>query len=112
MHVTKTLVGVIDFGLSLDKAIKLPNLYFGGGDLMVEQGTILADKAETIAAYGQKVRAADLGSKVNGVQWDGAKWVGSADPRAEGTAAMVDAGGAITTKAAQIEAEAPTGSVH
>jgi gamma-glutamyltranspeptidase / glutathione hydrolase len=112
MHVTKTLVGVIDFGLPLDKAIRLPNLYFGGGDLMVEQGTMLADKAETIAAYGQKVRAADLGSKVNGVQWDGAKWVGSADPRAEGTAAMVDAGGAITTKAAQIEAEAPTGSVH
>ena len=112
MHVTKTLVGVIDFGLPLDKAIALPNIYFGGGDLMVEQGTKLADQIETLAAFGQKVRASDLGSKVNGVQWDGTKWTGAADPRAEGTAAMVDAEGVISMKAAQIEAEAPTGSVH
>jgi gamma-glutamyltranspeptidase / glutathione hydrolase len=112
MHVTKTLVGVIDFGLPLEKAIALPNIYFGGGDVMVEQGTMLAEQAETLAAYGQKVRAADLGSKVNGVQWDGANWRGAADPRAEGTAAMVDANGAITTKAAQADAQAPTGSVH
>jgi gamma-glutamyltranspeptidase / glutathione hydrolase len=112
MHVTKTLVGVLDFGLPLDKAIALPNIYFGGGDLMVEQSTKLAEQADAIGLYGQEVKAADLGSKVNGVQWDGTKWIGSADPRAEGTAAMVDASGAITMKAAQVEAEAPTGSVH
>ena len=111
MHVTKTLVGVIDFGLPLDKAIALPNIYFGGGELMVEQGTELAGKSGTLAGFGQKVRAADLGSKVNGVQWDGSKWVGSADPRAEGTAAMVDADGTITTQAAQPKPDAPTGSV-
>ena len=112
MHVTKTLVGVLDFGLPLGKAIALPNIYFGGGDLMVEQGTALADKVEALKVYGQNIKAADLGSKVNGVQWDGTKWTGSADPRAEGTAAMIDADGAITMKAAQVEAEAPTGSVH
>jgi gamma-glutamyltranspeptidase / glutathione hydrolase len=112
MHVTKTLVGVIDFGLPLNKAIALPNIYFGGGDLMVEQDTMLADRAELLAQYGQKVRAADLGSKVNGVQWDGAKWVGSADPRAEGTAAAVDAAGVITTQTSQSDTAAPTASVH
>lgn len=112
MHVTKTLVGVIDFGLPLDKAIALPNIYFGGGDLMVEQDTTLANKADLLAQYGQKVRAADLGSKVNGVQWDGKQWVGSADPRAEGTAAAVDATGVITTQTAQSDTAAPTASVH
>ncbi len=33
MHVTKTLIGVIDFGLPLDAAIAMPNIYFGGGGL-------------------------------------------------------------------------------
>jgi gamma-glutamyltranspeptidase / glutathione hydrolase len=112
MHVTKTLVGVLDFGLPLNKAIALPNIYFGGGDLLMEQGTSLAAMSEQMAAYGQKVKASDLGSKVNGVQLVGDLWVGAADPRAEGTVATVDAKGKIVTKAAQLEAEAPTASVH
>jgi gamma-glutamyltranspeptidase / glutathione hydrolase len=112
MHVTKTLVGVLDFGLPLNKAIALPNIYFGGGDLLMEQGTSLAAMSDQMAAYGQKVKASDLGSKVNGVQLVGDLWVGAADPRAEGTVATVDAKGKIVTKAAQAEAEAPTASVH
>ncbi len=96
MHVTKTLIGVLDFGLPLDKAIALPNIFFGGGNLMVEQGTMLADMAEPLSAYGQKVNPDDLGSKVNGVQWDGAKWTGASDPRSEGTAISVDEAGQQT----------------
>jgi gamma-glutamyltranspeptidase / glutathione hydrolase len=112
MHVTKTLVGVLDFGLPLDQAIALPNIYFAGGDLLVEDGTPLAAMSGQLAAYGQKVRASDLGSKVNGVQLVGDSWVGAADVRAEGTTAMIDAKGKIITKAAQAESGAPTASVH
>ena len=97
MHVTKTLVGVIDFGLSLDKAIALPNIFFGGGELMVEQGTMLSDMAQPLSAYGQKANPDDLGSKVNGVQWDGAKWTGASDPRSQGTVITVDENGQQTT---------------
>ena len=96
MHVTKTLIGVLDFGLPLDKAIALPNIFFGGGELTVEQGTMLADMAAPLSAYGQKVQPDDLGSKVNGVQWDGAKWTGASDPRSEGTAILVDENGQQT----------------
>jgi gamma-glutamyltranspeptidase / glutathione hydrolase len=96
MHVTKTLIGVLDFGLPLDKAIALPNIFFGGGELTVEQGTMLADMAAPLSAYGQKVQPDDLGSKVNGVQWDGAKWTGASDPRSEGTAISVDENGLQT----------------
>lgn len=96
MHVTKTLIGVIDFGLPLDEAIALPNIFFDDGDLMVEQGTMLADMAEALGAYGQKVNPDDLGSKVNGVQWDGSKWTGASDPRSEGTAISVDENGQQT----------------
>lgn len=93
MHVTKTLVGVIDFGLPLKEAIALPNIYFGGGSLLVEENTALANALDMIAAFGQQVKPADLGSKVNGVQLVDGKWTGAADPRSEGTAVSVDAKG-------------------
>ncbi len=93
MHVTKTLVGVIDFGLPLKEAIALPNIYFGGGSLLVEENTALANALDMIAAFGQQVKPADLGSKVNGVQLVDGKWTGAADPRSEGTAVSVDVKG-------------------
>lgn len=93
MHVTKTLVGVIDFGLPLKEAIALPNIYFGGDSLLVEENTALANALDMIAAFGQQVKPADLGSKVNGVQLVDGKWTGAADPRSEGTAVSVDAKG-------------------
>ena len=93
MHVTKTLVGVIDFGLPLKEAIALPNIYFGGDSLLVEENTALANALDMIAAFGQQVKPADLGSKVNGVQLVEGKWTGAADPRSEGTAVSVDAKG-------------------
>ncbi|MEQ1551001.1 gamma-glutamyltransferase [Sphingorhabdus sp.] len=93
MHVTKTLVGVLDFGLPLKEAIALPNIYFGGGSLLVEENTALANALDMIAAFGQQVKPADLGSKVNGVQLVDGKWTGAADPRSEGTAVSVDAKG-------------------
>ncbi|MGB5076751.1 MAG: gamma-glutamyltransferase [Sphingorhabdus sp.] len=111
MHVAKTLIGVIDFGLSLDEAIALPNIYFGQDELQVEQGTQLASQAAEIAAYGQKVRAVDLGSKVNGVQLVGTNWVGAADPRSEGATGFIDKG-RIRIKSSATATKVPSASVH
>lgn len=111
MHVTKTLIGVIDFGLPLDKAIALPNIYFGGGQLEVEQETSLAAMAEDLSKYGQRVRAVDLGSKVNGAQLTATGWTGASDPRSEGTSATIDAKGKITVTKARSSEEAPTEDV-
>ncbi len=112
MHVAKTLIGVIDFGLSLDQAIALPNIYFGPDELLVEQGTPLAAKIDDLSKYGQKVRAADLGSKVNGAQLVGGAWTGSADPRSEGASATIDKKGKVQIKLAGSTQDAPTASVH
>ena len=111
MHVTKTLIGVIDFGLPLDKAIALPNIYFSGGDLQVEENTSLAAMVDGLAKYGQKVRASDLGSKVNGAQWTPDGWTGAADPRSEGTSAVIDRKGKVTVTAPKRSENAPTESV-
>lgn len=112
MHVTKTLVGVLDFGLPLDQAIALPNIYFGSGELQVEEDSALVPMVETLSAYGQKVRAADLGSKVNGAQWGPGGWTGASDPRSEGTSATLDDKGKVTVTASKKAPAAPTASVH
>jgi gamma-glutamyltranspeptidase/glutathione hydrolase len=111
MHVTKTLIGVIDFGLPLQQAIDLPNLYFGGGGLEVEQNSMLSAMADGLGKFGQKVRPVDLGSKVNGAQRIGNSWTGAADPRSEGTSATIDANGKVKVTVPRSIDEAPTEDV-
>jgi gamma-glutamyltranspeptidase / glutathione hydrolase len=86
MHVTKTLIAALDFGLPLGEAIAQPNIYFAGDAVQVEQGTGLAAMADKLSAYGRTVLASDLTSKVNGAQMTDKGWIGAADPRSPGTA--------------------------
>lgn len=111
MHVTKTLIGVIDFGLPLDQAIALPNIYFGDGGLEVEQNTMLSAMADGLGTFGQKVRPVDLGSKVNGAQLVGNSWTGASDPRSEGTSSTIDAKGKVKVTVPRSVDEAPTEDV-
>ena len=54
----------------------------------------IGDSVDFRHRYAEDIdRAADLGSKVNGVQLVDGKWTGAADPRSEGTAVSVDAKG-------------------
>lgn len=112
MHVTKTLVGVIDFGLTLDQAIALPNIYFSGGGLEIEENTPLAAKIGELEKYGQKAKAVDLGSKVNGAQLTANGWAGASDPRSEGTWAVIDSKGKVTVIAPARSVNAPTETVE
>ena len=112
MHVTKTLIGVLDFGLPLKEAIALPNIYFGGGALLVEEKTNLASMAQQLANFGQAVKPEDLGSKVNGLQLVDGKWTGAADPRSEGNVISVDKKGRQTViDGNQVKDGAPAASV-
>lgn len=86
MHVAKTLIGVLDFGLPLDKAIALPNIYWARDAVQVEQDTFLSEKSGQLSGFGRTVLASDLDSKVNGAQFIDGKWVGFADPRSPGNA--------------------------
>ena len=86
MHVMKSLVGYMDWGLSAQEAIALPNIYFGGSALLVEKGTKLADMQAALAALGQTVVVSDVGSKLNAVERTPKGWRGAADPRSPGNA--------------------------
>ena len=86
MHVTKTLIGVLDFGLSAKDAIALPNIYFGGDAVLVESGTALDAMRVALSGFGRTVVSSDLGSKVNAIERMPTGWKGAADPRSEGVA--------------------------
>lgn len=87
MHVMKALIGKLDWGLSAQEALALPNIFFGGQALLVEQGSYLdTGLRPAIARLGQTVVSADLPSKLNAVERTPGGWRGAADPRSEGIA--------------------------
>jgi gamma-glutamyltranspeptidase/glutathione hydrolase len=88
MHVTKVLVGVLDFGLSLEDAIALPNIYMAGDGNVIENTALGTTLAPQLAQFGRPVAAADLSSKLNGAQRGDAGWTGAADPRSVGAVAV------------------------
>jgi gamma-glutamyltranspeptidase/glutathione hydrolase len=86
MHVTKTLIGYIDFGLDAEKAIALPNIYFGGASTLVEEGSFLAEMAPALSRHDGLVTTSALSSKVNAIERTASGWRGVADPRGDGAA--------------------------
>ncbi|MHA3842154.1 gamma-glutamyltransferase [Sphingomonas aestuarii] len=88
MHVTKTLIGVLDFGLSAQDAIALPNLFFDGNTILMEPSNDTGRLLAGLRAKGHIVREASIGSKVNAVQRVNGIWAGAADPRSEGVAIL------------------------
>lgn len=86
MHVMKTLVGVLDFGLSVQEAIALPNIFFDGDTILLEESELAAELAPALTEMGHKVRLGRQTSKVNAVQMSADGWLGAADPRSDGVA--------------------------
>ena len=88
MHVVKALIGVIDWGMTAQAAIDLPNIFYGGGALIVETSPLMDRLAPRISALGQPTHAVPLPSKLNAIERlpDG-RWRGAADTtRSEGVA--------------------------
>src|SRR3546814_17596117 len=84
MHVAKTLVGVLDWGLSAKDAIALPNLFFDDAGAIIENDAMGRKLAQESAVFGNPFRAEDFGSKVNAVERTATGWRGAADPRSPG----------------------------
>ena len=86
MHVTKTLIGVLDYGLPLKDAMALPNIFFGGSGLLIENGSDLVKLQPDIARLGHIVVTTNLPSKLAGAQKTDQGWIGAVDPRSTGEA--------------------------
>ena len=86
MHVTKALIGVLDYGLPLKEAMALPNIFFGGDGLLIESGSELTTLQTELAQMGHLVVSSNLPSKLAGAQKTDKGWVGAVDPRSTGEA--------------------------
>lgn len=87
-QVAKTVIGIVDWKLSVEDAIALPVIFAPGDRVAIERGTRLEAMAATLSALGHAgVAAADLPTKTNAVVRAGTRgWRGAADNRSEGQA--------------------------
>ena len=86
MHVTKTLIGVLDYGLPLKDAMAMPNIYFGGSGVLIERNSDLVKLQTELSKLGHIVVTSGLPSKLAGAQRTKDGWVGAVDPRSIGRA--------------------------
>ncbi|HVE88711.1 MAG TPA: gamma-glutamyltransferase, partial [Burkholderiaceae bacterium] len=90
-YVAKTLVGVLDWNLDVQRAISLPNFGSRNGPTELERGQFSSQMVEALKVRGHDVREIDMASGLQGIVRvrlpNGALgWAGGADPRREGIA--------------------------
>ena len=87
-YVGKVLVGTLDWGLSMQQAISLPNFGSRNGPTELEEGRASPALVDALKARGHEVKLMPQTSGLQGiqrVQRDGRwTWFGGADPRREG----------------------------
>jgi len=84
-QVAKALIGVIDWDLSAQQAIALPQIMGLGDRVTIERGTRLEAMIPALQALGQHTVIVEPGYKANAMERVNGRWVGAADPRSEGT---------------------------
>ncbi|MEJ8406488.1 gamma-glutamyltransferase family protein [Brevundimonas vesicularis] len=86
-YVAKALVGAMDWGLSMQQAIALPNLVVRGEMVGADTDMIAPDIRDALAAAGMALKPnATETSGLHGAIWRDGRWDGGADPRREGVA--------------------------
>src|SRR4051812_30306254 len=84
-QVAKALIGVLDWNLSAQDSIALPQIMGWGNRVTVERGTWLEAMVPQLQAMGHEVVVVAPGYKANAIERVNGRWVGAADPRSEGT---------------------------
>ena len=89
-QVAKAIIGVLDFGLPVQDAIALPQIYVSDDLVIIEksdQGAPLQAMIPALEKLGHRTASYPLPLKANGLERTATGWRGGADPRSEGTAA-------------------------
>ncbi|WP_416899556.1 MAG: gamma-glutamyltransferase [Minwuia sp.] len=89
-YVAKTLVGVLDWNLSVQAAIDLPHHTDRNGPVDLEDGTAITGLQSALEAMGHEVKPRTLNSGLHGIEFVNGTWRGGADPRREGVVLSAD----------------------
>ena len=84
-QVAKAIIGVLDWDMSAQDAIAMPQLIGIGDRVTLERGTSLEAIAPRLQALGQTVVLVEPGYKANAIERVRGRWIGAADPRSEGS---------------------------
>ena len=84
-QVAKAIIGVIDWNMSAQQAIALPQIIGIGDRVSLERGSRLEAMAPALQALGHRIALAVPPLKANAIERIDGRWVGAADPRSEGT---------------------------
>jgi len=82
----QTVIGLLDWKLSMQDAIALPRIINLNGATELEQGTALEDQADALRELGHGVQVRPHDGGLTGVQRTPDGWEGGADPRRDGVA--------------------------
>lgn len=89
-YVSKTLIGMMDWGLNVQEAINLPNIGSRNGPTELEQGRVPDALIRQLKAKGHEVQNMEQTSGLHGIMRLSVHgddvWFGAADPRREGIA--------------------------
>jgi gamma-glutamyltranspeptidase/glutathione hydrolase len=83
-YVAKTLVGVLDWKLDIQRAIELPNFGSRNGPTQIESGSAYEALIPELERRGHDVQRSRLESALHGIERVPGGWRGGADPRKEG----------------------------
>jgi gamma-glutamyltranspeptidase/glutathione hydrolase len=85
-YTAKAIIAVLDWNLSLQDAVALPNFVNRNGATDLEAGSALEAAKPALEALGHKVNLIGMTSGLHGIRATGAGLEGAADPRREGLA--------------------------
>lgn len=86
-YVAKVLVGVLDWDLSIQQAIELPNIVNQGETLEIEADKVPDQVIDRLEAMGHEVDVGGLMSGLHGIERYDGQWRGGTDPRVDGSVA-------------------------
>ena len=89
-YVTKTMIGLMDWKLTMQGAISLPHHINRNGKTDLEQNTSLERLSARLKEMGHRIRIRSLNSGLHGIRVTEDGLDGGADPRREGTVLTVD----------------------
>lgn len=89
VQVARSIIGVLDFGMTAEESLALPLLMSFGTMVITEEGSVIEREADALRALGHgEIRVLSPRGKANALRRSGDGWEAASDPRIAGELAI------------------------